>query len=66
MDNLLGLIRARRGELQAIAALGRDDEEAQRLEASLIDFVEGHGLRSTPPNISHAGQSMRFVNICRP
>jgi hypothetical protein len=29
-----------RAELQAIAALGRDDEEAQRLEASLIDFVE--------------------------
>jgi hypothetical protein len=30
-----------RAELQAIAALGRDDEEAQqRLEVSLIDFVE--------------------------
>jgi hypothetical protein len=40
MDSLLGLVRARRIELQAIAALGRDDEEAQRLEASLIDFVE--------------------------
>jgi predicted phage terminase large subunit-like protein len=40
MDSLLGLVRARRAELQAIAALGRDDQEAQRLEASLIDFVE--------------------------
>src|SRR5262249_16195450 len=40
MDSLLELVRARRAELEAAAALGRDDEEAQRLEASFIDFVE--------------------------
>ena len=40
MDSLLELIRARRAELEATAALGRNDEEAQRLEASFIDFVE--------------------------
>src|SRR5262249_11631955 len=40
MDSLLELIRARRAELEVTAALGRDDEKAQRLEASFIDFVE--------------------------
>src|SRR5215469_931233 len=40
MDSLLELIRARRAELEVTAALERDDEEAQRLEGSLIDFVE--------------------------
>jgi predicted phage terminase large subunit-like protein len=40
MNSLLELIRTRRAELEAAAALGRDDEQAQRLEASLIDFVE--------------------------
>src|SRR5262245_64753027 len=40
MDSLLELIRARRAELEVAAALGRDDEPAQRLEGSLIGFVE--------------------------
>src|SRR5215813_1551483 len=40
MASLLDLIRARRAELEVTAALGRDDEQAQRLEGSLIDFVE--------------------------
>ena len=40
MDSLLELIRARRAELEVTAALGRDDEQAKRLEGSLIDFVE--------------------------
>src|SRR5262245_29056701 len=40
MDSLLELIRARRAELELTAALGHDDEQAQRLEGSLIDFVE--------------------------
>src|SRR5262249_48311986 len=40
MDSLLELIRARRAELEVTAALGRDDEQAQQLEASFIDFVE--------------------------
>ena len=40
MDSLLELIRARRAELEAAAARGRDDEEAYRLEGSFIDFVE--------------------------
>src|SRR5262249_31531307 len=40
MDSLLELIRARRAELELTAALGRDDEQTQRLEGSLIDFVE--------------------------
>ena len=40
MDSLLELIRARRAELEATAALGRNDEEAQHLEGSFIDFVE--------------------------
>src|SRR5262249_62084958 len=40
MDSLLELIRARRAELEVTAALGRDDEKAQRLEGSFIDFVE--------------------------
>jgi hypothetical protein len=39
-SNLLELIRARRIELEAAAALGRDDERAQQLEGSFIDFVE--------------------------
>ena len=40
MDSLLELIRSRRAELEVAAALERDDEEAQRLEGSFIDFVE--------------------------
>ena len=40
MNSLLELIRARRTELEAAAALGRDDERAQQLEGSFIDFVE--------------------------
>src|SRR5262245_14344585 len=40
MDSLLELIRARRAELELTDAHGRDAEEAQRLEGSLIDFVE--------------------------
>src|SRR5215813_9306151 len=40
MASLLDLIRARRAELEVTAALGRDDEQAQQLEASFIDFVE--------------------------
>ena len=43
MDNLLGLVRARRAELQAIAALGRDDEEAQRQQSD--------GVGATPAGI---------------
>src|SRR5215831_12211550 len=39
-SSLLQLIRARRAELEAAAAVERDDEEAQRLEGSFIDFVE--------------------------
>src|SRR6516164_2816517 len=39
-SNLLELIRARRAELEAAAARGRDDELAQQLEGSFIDFVE--------------------------
>ena len=39
-SNLLELIRARRIELEAAAARGRDDELARQLEGSLIDFVE--------------------------
>src|SRR5215470_17222802 len=40
MDSLLELIRARRAELEVAAARERDDEQTQRLEESLIDFVE--------------------------
>jgi len=40
MDSLLELVRTRRAELEATAALGRDDEQAQQLEGSFIDFVE--------------------------
>ena len=41
MDSpLLELIRARRVELEAAAARGRDVERAQHLEGSFIDFVE--------------------------
>ena len=40
MDSLLELVRARRAELEVTAAVERDDAEAQRLEKSLIDFVE--------------------------
>ena len=41
MDSaLLELIRARRTELELAAAVGRDEEQAQRLEGSFIDFVE--------------------------
>ena len=39
-SNLHELIRARRIELEQAAALERDDEEAQQLEESFIDFVE--------------------------
>ena len=37
---LLELISARRIELEQAAARGRDDERAQQLEGSFIDFVE--------------------------
>src|SRR5262249_8289997 len=40
MDSLLELIRARPAELEVTAAPGRDDEQAQRLVGSFIDFVE--------------------------